>query len=301
MDKNDLQVVLLTKKELLKYLESPHDQRKYPLPFSQNKAQWLLDKPELDENDCLAVMAVSGGKLLSFAHLVPDFLSSPDQDTGTKIYWIVQWWAAPSAKSTVISTYVFSEALRLSNNMVLTKAYEENADTFYKKQPFSVIGTMERHTIFIGVAKDMVNQKLRLPKWLSPITRWVESISMKYYNAINSSRVNTLTKDLDLRYMNQLDVEAWNFIEPYLQSDLVAKNLAQINWQLDPRQYVSKPWNHGKTDDSKIRGFAERIGIVNFLVYRYGFCFLPLHTQYGLYEILYCQRCRYARSMRLFI
>ena len=124
MDKNDLQVVLLTKKELLKYLESPHDQRKYPLPFSQNKAQWLLDKPELDENDCLAVMAVSGGKLLSFAHLVPDFLSSPDQDTGTKIYWIVQWWAAPSAKSTVISTYVFSEALRLSNNMVLTKAYE---------------------------------------------------------------------------------------------------------------------------------------------------------------------------------
>ncbi|MBC73608.1 MAG: hypothetical protein CMH47_15375 [Muricauda sp.] len=290
MDKNDLQVVLLTKKELLKYLESPNDQRKYPLPFSQNKAQWLLDKPELDENDCLAVMAVSGGKLLSFAHLVPDFLSSPDQDTGTKIYWIVQWWAAPSAKSTVISTYVFSEALRLSNNMVLTKAYEENADTFYKKQPFSVIGTMERHTIFIGVAKDMVNQKLRLPKWLSPITRWVESISMKYYNAINSSRVNTLTKDLDLRYMNQLDVEAWNFIEPYLQSDLVAKNLAQINWQLDPRQYVSKPWNHGKTDDSKIRGFAERIGIVNFLVYRYGKAigFVSFHYIHSTAYMKYC-------------
>lgn len=290
MDKNDLQVVFLTKKELREYLQSPQDQRTYPLPFSLNKAQWLLDKPGLDENDLLAVMAVSRGELLSFAHLVPDFLSSPNQDTGTKIYWIVQWWAAPSVKSTVVSTYVFSEALRLSNNMALTKAYEENADTFYKKQPFTVIGTMDRHTIFIGAAKDMVNQKLHLPKWLSPITSWVESISMKYYNAINSSRINTLTKDLDLRYMNQLDVEAWNFIEPYIQSDLAAKSLAQVNWQLDPRQYVSKPWNHGKMDGSKIRGFAERIGIVNFLVYRNGKAigFVSFHYIHSTGYMKYC-------------
>ncbi|MBR9854797.1 MAG: hypothetical protein GYB37_09505 [Algicola sp.] len=290
MDKNDLQVVLLTKRELREYLQSPKQQRKYPLPFSQNKSQWLLSKPGLDENDPLAVMAVSGGELLSFAHLVPDFLSSSGQGSGTKIFWIVQWWAAPSAKSTVISTYVFSEALRLSNNRVLTKAYEENADTFYKKQPFSVIASMDRHTIFLGLAKDMVNQKLRLPNWSSPITRLMESISMKCYNIINSSRVNKLTKDLDLRYMNQLDGEAWDFIEPYLQNDLAAKDLDQVNWQLDPNQYVSKPWKHGKTDGSKIRGFAERIGIVSFLVYRNekAIGFVSFHYIHSTAYMKYC-------------
>lgn len=290
MDKNDLQVVFLTKKELREYLQSPQDQRTYPLPFSLNKAQWLLDKPGLDENDLLAVMAVSRGELLSFAHLVPDFLSSPNQDTGTKIYWIVQWWAAPSVKSTVVSTYVFNEALRVTNNSVLTKVNAENANDFYTRQPFYSLNIRERHTIFTGLSKDMVNKKLNLPKYLSGIVNSIESISLKSYNLINSFRVNTLTKDLDLRYMNQLDVETWNFIEPYLQSDLVAKNLAQINWQLDPRQYVSKPWDHGKMDGSKIRGFAERIGIVNFLVYRNGKAigFVSFHYIHSTGYMKYC-------------
>ncbi|UII76147.1 hypothetical protein LV716_18060 [Flagellimonas sp. HMM57] len=269
MNNNDLQVVSVTKKELRFYLETKAEERDYLLPLSENKAQWILEKPGMDEEDVCIVFAHSKGEVLSFAYLLPDVLSSTNTETdrsNRKVFWMPQWWASTAAKGTVISTYIFNEALRITNQRVLTKAYEQNADTFYKKQPFSIIQTMQRHTIFIALDHKMIIQRIPILRYIKFFFKWLEKASRTIYYWLNRSRIKGITKNIKIKYINQLDTDAWNFVKPFLENDLIAKDKDYVNWQIANKQYIPVPWSSKKSNTGIVKGFGKKIGIVNYIL-----------------------------------
>lgn len=270
MDGTDLKVVIVTKKEIHDYLQTPALERGYSLPFSENKAQWLIEKPGMEDGDFCAIMATTSKEILSFTHLVPDVLSprgNHGQEDG-KIYWMPQWWASETAKSTVVSTYVFSESLKATRNKVLVKAYEQNAEAFYAKQPFSVVQTNQRHVVFIGLASDVLAQRLPVLGKIKFFAKGFEKASVKIYAWLNRSRINKLGHDLKIKYLHQLDTDSWDFIEPFVQNDLIQKSREYINWQIDHKQYLSTPLDKRKSNIGLVRGYGSKIGIVNYMVAR---------------------------------
>ena len=92
--------------------------------LSDNKAMWLLEKPNMSDDDYCAIIAIGNKDLLSFCYLVPESIPSIDGKT----YWMPQWWVSKSVQNPVISTFVFREALNAIDKKVITKAYEENAE-----------------------------------------------------------------------------------------------------------------------------------------------------------------------------
>ncbi|WP_318344708.1 GNAT family protein [Flagellimonas baculiformis] len=270
MDSTDLKVVLVTKKDILDYLRTPALKREYNLPFSDNKAQWLVEKPGMEDGDFCAIMATTSKEILSFTHLVPDILSQRGNHTqeDRKIYWMPQWWASETAKSTVVSTYVFSESLKATHHKVLVKAYEQNAEAFYAKQPFTVVQTYLRHVVFIGLASDVLAQKLPVLGKIKFIAKGLEKTSVKLYSWLNRARINKLGHDLKIKYLHQLDTDSWDFIEPLVQNDLVQKNREYINWQIDQKQYLSTPLDKRKSNIGLIRGYGSKIGMVNYMLTR---------------------------------
>ncbi|MEM7486624.1 MAG: hypothetical protein AAF348_15555 [Bacteroidota bacterium] len=273
MSNNDVQVVSVTKKELRFYLEAPSEERDYILPISENKAQWILEKPGMKEGDVCIVLAHSKGEVLSFAYLIPDILSTKNKATdhsNEKVYWMPQWWASKPAKGTVIATYVFNETLRAGGHRILAKAYEENADKFYKKQPFSIIRTIQRHTIFIALDHHIIIQKIPIVKHVKFFVKWLEKVSRKVYSWLNLSKVKELTKNLNIKYINQLDTDTWHFVKPFLDNDLILKDKDYINWQIASTQYLPIPWNSKKNNTGIVKGFGEKIGIVNYILQQDG-------------------------------
>ncbi len=270
MDGTDLKVVILTKKEISDYLQKPALEREYSLPFSANKAHWLIEKPGMDDADFCAIMATTGKEILSFTHLVPDLLSNREGygQEERKIYWMPQWWASETAKSTVVSTYVFSESLKATSNKILVKAYEQNAEAFYTKQPFSMVQTNQRHVVFIGLASDVLAQRLPVLSKVKFFTKGLEKTSVKIYAWLNRSRINTLGHDLKIKYFHRLDVDSWNFIKPFVENDIVQKSREYINWQIDHKQYLSTPLDKKKSNIGLVRGYGSKIGMVNYMVTR---------------------------------
>ena len=265
MDYKDLRVLHITKKELKSYLLCPSSERSFDLPLSDNKAMWLLEKPNMSDDDYCAIIAIGNKDLLSFCYLVPESIPSIDGKT----YWMPQWWVSKSVQNPVISTFVFREALNAIDKKVITKAYEENAAAFYKKQPFSIIGTTVRHSIFIAFDSNMATQKISFLKHFKFFSKFLEKSSFRINTILNRSKIKRLSKDLKIKYIHKMDVDGWSFVKPFLQNDFIPKTQEYLNWQIDSRQYLLTPLETKRKNKAVIKGFGKNIGIVNYQIFHH--------------------------------
>ncbi|WP_303317707.1 hypothetical protein Q4Q34_17480 [Flavivirga abyssicola] len=206
-------------------------------PLPKSKALWLLTNPRIEEDDYCCLIAKEGEKMISFIYMIPDFMNTKNNSI-EKVYWMILWWVNPKYKKTVLGTYAFLEALRLTDNKIIIKSYAEHIGDFYKKQPFTVIASRLRYTIFLSVDPSMVIGRFKFLKPFKAILDKFDYIIASITNKINYNKFKKSTKDLEYHYINELDEDVWNFIKPLCESDLILKSKEYINWQIDNRQYT---------------------------------------------------------------
>ena len=145
----DLQIIHLTKAKLREAIE----QRTYwksnlsPMPLS--KAKWLLENPILKEDDYCGILGIEKEELVAFVYMIPDSIRINATET-TKAYWELLWWVHDKYKNSVLGTYIYNEAVNSANQKIVIKSYAENVNEFYKKQPYDVISSRQRYTIFLA-------------------------------------------------------------------------------------------------------------------------------------------------------
>ena len=145
-----LEQKFLTKKELRSALkDNTFWNGDYNItPFSKNKANWIIENERIDDEDYCTMIAVKNKTLIALVNLIPDLFHVNDGQQVEKFYWMTLWWVDETQKKTIIGPYLFNEALRKTKNKIIGKAYAENANGFYDKQPFSNISSRNRYTIF---------------------------------------------------------------------------------------------------------------------------------------------------------
>ncbi|GAA3606973.1 GNAT family N-acetyltransferase [Flavivirga amylovorans] len=227
----------LTKKMLQVAIDHNTYWRNGLAPLPKSKAIWLLNNPRIEDNDYCCLIAQEGEKIISFIYMIPDFLNTRNS-LPRKVYWMILWWVHPKYEKTVLGTYAFSEALKLADNKIIIKSYAEHVSDFYEKQPFTVIASRLRYTIFLSVDPSMLVGRF---KFLKPFRYFLDRfdyIVATIINKINHNKLKKNAKDLIYDYINELDEDIWDFIEPLCKNDLIFKSKEYINWQIDNKQYT---------------------------------------------------------------
>lgn len=242
---NDIEIQYLTKKALQdSLLQEQYWNNEKQVPFSINKAQWLCSNPRINENDHCAVIALENNCVVGFIYLLPDLLYAQG-NTEKKASWIIYWWVTPKYENNVLATYIFAEALRLTNNQVLVKSYAEHIGNFYNRMPFKTISAKFRYTLFFSLDASILLSRFKFLKYFKGLVKLADGLSRNLLAYINNKKAKKQTKTLQYEYLNALDETTWRFIEPLCLNDLVVKTKDYINWQISPMQFSKTPL--GKT------------------------------------------------------
>ncbi|NMH88214.1 hypothetical protein [Flavivirga algicola] len=206
-------------------------------PLTKSKAQWLLTNPRIEEDDYCCLIAKEGKKMISFIYMIPDFLNIND-DTYKKVYWMILWWVDSNYKKTVLGTYAFFEALRLVDNKIIIKSYAEHIKDFYEKQPFTVITSRLRYTLFFSIDTPMLIGRFKFLKPFYFVLNTLDYLVASVISKINYNKLKRRTKNLVYDYINELDEGLWAFIKPLCKNDFILKSKEYINWQIDSKQFT---------------------------------------------------------------
>ncbi len=211
-------------------------------PLPKSKAIWLVSNPRIKDDDYCGVLGFEDDKMIAFIYMIPDQLNvKSDNYNENKVYWMILWWVNSKYKDTVFGTYLYNEAVNYAGKQVLIKSYAEHVNAFYEKQPFKVIASRLRYTIFFSLETSILIGRFKFLKpfkfFLNNINALTKSIVRAINTFKNKSRTNTLTYD----YITRLDDEIWEFIEPLCEKDLIYKTKEYVNWQIDNNQYLQTP------------------------------------------------------------
>ncbi|WP_106794554.1 hypothetical protein [Aquimarina sp. Aq78] len=239
MSKN-LKIVALTKKMLREGIDQNTYWKGNLTPLPKSKALWLVSNSRIKEDDYCGVIGYEDEKMISFVFMFPDLLNT-NTDEKTKVYWMISWWVDKQYKDTVLGTYIYNEAVNLTGKQILIKSYAENVTTFYEKQPFTVITSRLRHTIFFSLDASMLIGRFRFLKSFKFILDRIDAMAAGVIRLMNKPKAKSRTKMLSYDYINQLDDITWQFAEPLCENDLIYKTKEYINWQINANQYTQTP------------------------------------------------------------
>jgi len=236
----DLQVIGLTKKMLREAIDKNTYWKNDLAPLPKSKAIWLVGNNRIEDDDYCGVIGYEGDRMISFIFMFPDLLNTKE-DTPKKVYWMISWWVHKTYKDTVLGTYIYNEAVNLTGKQVLIKSYAENVTSFYEKQPFDIIASRLRHTVFFSLDASMLIGRFKFLKSFKFVLNWVDSFVGAIIRLLNRSRLKNTVNELTYEYINQLDNETWQFIQPLCKHDLIYKTKEYIDWQINASQYLQTP------------------------------------------------------------
>lgn len=236
----DIKVVPLTKSMLRKAVDQNTYWRDTLIPLPKSKAIWLLANTRIEEDDYCGIFGFENEKIISFIYMFPDLLNINNTEV-KKIYWILSWWVDSKYQNTVLATYIFNEAVNLSKKQVIIKSYAENANKFYKKQPFTIINSRLRYTIFFSLNPSILIGRYPFLKSFKFFLDKANVLIDKLVRIINKSKLKNRVKILTYDYITQLDDETWRFVEPLCKNDIILKTREYVNWQLSNQQYTQTP------------------------------------------------------------
>ncbi|SEK53100.1 hypothetical protein SAMN04487910_0743 [Aquimarina amphilecti] len=263
----DLQVIGLTKKMLREAIDKNTYWKNDLAPLPKSKALWLVANNRIQEDDYCGVIGYEREKMISFIFMFPDLLNVKDGDP-KKVYWMISWWVHKSYKDTVLGTYIYNEAVNLTGKQVLIKSYAENVTTFYEKQPFKVIASRLRYTIFFSLDASMLIGRFKFLKSFKFILDRFDSFTGWAIRLLNTSKFKKSVSSLSYEFVNQLDNETWEFIKPLLDSDLIYKSKEYVNWQIDANQYLQTPVPDKHPHKSLQTGISNNIYLHNLKIVR---------------------------------
>ncbi|MGY3794357.1 hypothetical protein [Aquimarina sp. 433] len=261
----DLQVIGLTKKMLREAIDKNTYWKNDLAPLPKSKAIWLVNNNRIEENDYCGVLGYEGDKMISFIFMFPDLLNAGNVEP-QKVYWMISWWVHKSYKDTVLGTYIYNEAINLTGKQVLIKSYAENVTAFYEKQPFTVIASRLRHTIFFSLDASMIIGRFKFLKSFKFILDRVDGFVGGIIRYLNTSKLKNRVKSLSYEYVNQLDDDTWEFIKPSCKNDLIYKTKEYVNWQLDASQYLQTPVPERHPHKSLQTGISNNIYLHNLKI-----------------------------------
>ncbi|WP_103068548.1 hypothetical protein [Aquimarina sediminis] len=237
---NNIEVIAITKKMLREGIDKNTYWHGDLTPLPKSKALWLVSNSRIEDDDYCGVIGYADHKMISFVFMFPDWLNSAT-DTKTKVYWMISWWVDKAYKDTVLGTYIYNEAVNYTGKQILIKSYAENVTTFYEKQPFTIIASRLRHTIFFSLDASMLIGRFKFLKLFKFILDRVDATAAAIIRLFNRPKARKRTKALIYDYCTQLDDATWEFIAPFCKNDLIYKTKEYINWQIDGRQYTQTP------------------------------------------------------------
>ncbi|MEP5341503.1 MAG: hypothetical protein ABJL44_14535 [Algibacter sp.] len=236
----ELEVVGLTKSKLKDIVLENTFWKAGLAPMPKSKAIWLIANERIDDDDYCGVIAYESKKMIGFIYMIPDWLNTKD-NTKKKAYWMIDWWINDKYKDSVLGTYIYNQAVKFANKQILIKGYTQNVQEFYDKQPFTVIASRYRYTIFFSLDASMLIGKFSFLKPFQLIIKSIDTFISSVIRKINVFKLKDKTKNIKYEFINSIDDETWSFIEPLCQNDLILKTKNYVNWQISNSQYLQTP------------------------------------------------------------
>lgn len=261
----NLKVIALTKQNLIDAINENTYWQNERVFIPKSKALWLLKNTRIEANDYCAILCFENNHLISYLLSIPDLINL-EGGSQKKLNWMHEWWVAENYQSTIISSYVFNQAVKKLNKNVLIESNAENSESFFSKQ-FHTIHVKPRYTIFFRLEHSVLINKFPFIKYFKFIIHILNSTLVTLLNIKNFNKTKkSLTEDIHYEYMNEIDHDTWAFLEPRCQNDFSLKTKDFVSWHIDNSQYTQTPIAKRFHFKFSTTGFSDNIHAHTFKI-----------------------------------
>ncbi len=228
------------------------------VPFSKNKAIWLLENERIKNDDVCAILGYEKNELISFIYMVPDYIQT--NEGRQKIYWSNRWWVHDKYKNSVLSAYTKKISLDTVKEQVLIKYVGAETLEYYRKQSFTKFGKRKKYIFVFSLDYNLIIGKMKALKPLTPLLKLITQFSRFLITSINILKISLSNKNVAFKHIKSINDSTWDFIEKECRNDLIPKSKTYINWQIDNTQYV-------EINNSNITSYKCLVSSISYKIY----------------------------------
>jgi len=174
--KQDLKTILVDKKKLQEYLDTNSLWNGSAIvPFSRNKAQWLLANNRMDDSDFCAMLVYEGDELCFFLYFIPDLITT--KNGKEKAFWSRRWWVADRYKNSILPTYLKNEATKKLKDKIIIKYIGKETEGYYERQPYTKFSERTRSYILFSLDVDLMIARFKMLRFFKIPLGIIERVS----------------------------------------------------------------------------------------------------------------------------
>ena len=143
-------------------------------------------------------------------------------------------------------------------------SYTVSAGLFYDRlKRFKMLELRTDYTMYLAPPTDPLINKFKFLKPFRFLVKFGSSLTRFIFATLNSLKLNRLKNSILYNYIENLDQETWDFIEPKLSRGLTRRTKASFNWQINNPQYYD-PLKPEKSQMVKILVGEKLVGFIAF-------------------------------------
>ncbi|MCB5253695.1 MAG: GNAT family N-acetyltransferase [Candidatus Cloacimonadaceae bacterium] len=249
------------------------------LPFGRIKLQQYLANPNAEEDDVLWLFARSDQGIIGYLGLLPDYVCL--EGRRQKINWLSCWWVHPSYRGTGLSDELIHKAFEINEHIAINSGTPISFGKMLKHHQMKSYTQRER-SFYLGNLNAAVLKDFGL---LNPLMKAILPLGQAILAAVYKLKLRSWLKgrqtcQLELEYLNQLDLESLSFLQEHWQQDFTLHSREDFEWRsknliYSPRLRGIKPvrktyfGNLGYSHQSfnlKLMHDGEMIGYLNLVI-----------------------------------
>ncbi|WP_308991960.1 hypothetical protein QLS71_016890 [Mariniflexile litorale] len=264
----NLKVVALSKTDLVEAIHNNTYWQDERILMPKSKALWLIKNNTIEDDAYVAIICLENNVIISYLLTIPDTIHVVNAGL-KKMYWMHEWWVDHKFQGSIVPSYLFNQAAKKLSKNILIESNAENSDSFFNSQ-FNTIHTKTRHTIFFLLESTVLINRFPFLKYFKFLITIANSTFVRVLNSRNYKKTQKSLVAVQYEYLNELDPEAWNFIEPRCKNDFTYKTQENINWYIDNSQYTQTPINKRFKSVFSTTGFSNNIHNHSFKIIKNG-------------------------------
>lgn len=235
-----IDIKLLTKELLAKFIDDPAFYTSEFIPITQHRAFSHIQNPRLEEHDILLLLAYKENTLVGYLGVLPDkiYIKNEFQKCG----WLSCLWINPAYRGQKIAQLLVEKGMEVWEGRILATEFTAVAKKLYNKTNFFTDLQIKKG-IRLYTRLDLYNI-LPPRKEIFKKFSFFLKIADTLVNSVLGKRFlfwkTNITK-LHLEYINHLDAEVENFISDGQYHQLFRRGKNELNWMLQNPWILSAP------------------------------------------------------------
>lgn len=242
-----MNIQVYTLAELLPLLKTNFFENSPILPISKHRAISHFHNPRAKETDKVLWLLFEGADLAAYRLVLPDTVFLGER--AIRMAWLSCVYVAPAHRGKGYGQHLTSLALEAWDNRLMGNGFAPASLQMYRKMGFQNFRLSEGFRGYLRLTlTDLLPNRYAWMSWCKPLLYLVDNSVNFFQNGRLALRKKSTLAGIRIQKSQQVDHQAWLFIQSRQGNELTRRSQEDLNWLLEMPWIIAPSQDDGSSE-----------------------------------------------------